>query len=304
MKKNLPLILLCYAAIYLIWGSTYLFIAYAVETIPVLWILVIRFLFSGLVFITVPLALGQVKRMPAKQEIFSACFLGFFLLILGTGVVTYAEKTVDSYVAALIIATVPLIVAFFNRIFFKQPLSWIKILGMVIGFSGVALLLYNGADVFSGLRLGNFLILFAIFAWGFGTSYSKKLKFHPNVLFSTGIEMLAAGIIAGLAAVLTTDDISTVFADASPLSWFSLAYLSLIGGTALAAYSYLLKHEPTQRVTSYSLVNPVIATVLGIVIRKETPQPLLFFGMPLILAGLFLMLYVRKKNNRQPPGRG
>ena len=300
MKRNLFLVIFCYLAVYIIWGSTYLFIAYSVETIPAAWVMAVRFLLSGIVFTLLPVVLGKIKKFPSIKEILSSVFLGIFLILLSNGVITWAEKTVDSYLAALIVSTAPLTVALFNRVIHKTKLSFVQIIGILTGFAGVTLLLYNGKGISGSLSAGVILVIFAAFCWGFGTSFATKLTFHENVFMMSGIEMIFGGFVALIVALFTEGNPVPVFMNASPISLLSVLYLTIVGGSGVAAYSYLLRNEPSQRITTHALVNPVIATILGLLIRKETKNPYLFIGLPLILTGLFVMLYLPSRKKKYP----
>lgn len=294
MKKKSLLIVACYTAIYIIWGTTYFFIAKAVETIPPAWILLSRFTIGGLIIILIPILSGKVRSLPSKEEVGASIFLGFFLLIMGNGVVTIAEKWVDSYVASLIISTIPLIVVIMNMILYKTRINYIQILGFFIGFSGVAVLLYSNSAREPGELKGLLLLFLAITCWGFGTSWSKKLKHHTNTFFSTGMQMLFAGGIAFIVILFQGENLATVTNNISKMSFYSTLFLTFVGGAAIGAYNFLLKHEPTNRITSYALVNPLIATLIGIFIGKEQPAQYLWLGIPLILTGLIFMLYLSK----------
>lgn len=293
-QRSLPLVILSYLMVYIIWGSTYLFIAYAVESIPAPWVLATRFLASGIAFILVPVLGGRVKRFPSGKEILSACFLGLFLLILGNGILTWAEKTVDSHIAALMISTVPLVAALYNAFLYKERLNAWKLCGMAVGTAGVALLLFRGAGRGVSITAGSILVVIALFSWAFGTSYARKLKPHGDVFLHTGMQMLFAGLASWAMAALMTGRAWPALEGTTPLSWISVAYLAFVGGSGIIAYNYLLIHEPTSRVTTYAFVNPLIATFLGLFVRKEAFSPLLVPGMALILAGLTMILYLGK----------
>ena len=299
-RRSIPLIILCYAMIYLIWGSTYLFIAYAVEAIPAPWILALRFSVSGILFILIAVFRKGVTRLPTGREFFSAVFLGVFLLILGNGTITWAEKSVDSHLAALLISTVPLAVALFNGILYKaRPGVW-QIGGMIAGAAGVVFLLFRGGGEGFHLTPGILLIITATLCWAFGTSFSRKLTPHPDIMMHTGMQMMTAALISLPVAVATTGRWLPAVEGTTPLAWISLLYLACIGGSAIIGYNYLLKHEPTTRITTYAFVNPLIATLLGLFIRGEHGGPLLVPGMLLIFAGLFQILYLgRDKTKRE-----
>lgn len=294
-KRNLPLIIFCYAAIYLVWGSTYFFIAKGVESITPGLLIATRFILSGLVFTIFPIVTGKVKKLPNLKQVGTSIFLGFFLLIMGNGVVTVAEQWVDSYIASLMISTIPLFVAILNRFIYKTKLNIKQILGFFIGFTGVGFLLYSDTPPEGAQQQGIILLFVAVACWGFGTSWSKKLEHHSNTFFSTGMQMLFAGLIGTLVVLIRGEDATLIFRNSSAISIFSLAYLTIIGGATLGAYNYLLKYEPTNRITSYALVNPMIATIIGLIIAKEEPTKFLWIGVPLILFGLIMMLYIGRE---------
>jgi drug/metabolite transporter (DMT)-like permease len=297
MTKKTFLIIGCYLAIYLIWGTTYFFIAKSVETIPPSWVVAFRFLVGGLIILLIPILSGRIKSLPSRDEVKTSLFLGFFLLIMGNGVVTVAEKTVDSYIASLIISTVPLVVAIMNKFFYKTTLNYKQILGFFIGFTGVALLLYSDTPRTAGEFKSILLLFLAITCWGFGTTWSKKMKHHPDTFFATGMQMLFAGTIALIVTFFLKGDFNEIVTRISTISFISILFLTFVGGSAIGAYNYLLRHEPTNRITSYALVNPLIATIIGLFIGGESPTKYLWFGVVLILTGLTFMLYLGRSRN-------
>jgi drug/metabolite transporter (DMT)-like permease len=290
--KNRFQILLSYGAIYIIWGSTYLFIKLAVKTIPVSYILAGRFLIGGIILIIIGWLTGQLERLPNRTEIISALIIGCCLYLGGNGLVTIAEKKIDSYIAALIISSIPFVVAFFNKLFFKINISFIRIAGIMTGIFGVAILLYDGNSITSSFLEPSILLVFAAISfWGFGTSIAHRLKTYPSPFINTGIQMLIVSILMLIPTPFITQPISKVFSNISFISWISFFFLSIFGTGAILAYNYLLVKEPTNRITSYSLVNPVIAVFLGSVFDNEQLRPYFFFGLPLVLIGLTFMLY-------------
>ncbi|GAB1432503.1 EamA family transporter [Spirochaetota bacterium] len=293
MKKNLPSIILAYLAVYIIWGSTYLAISWSVETIPPYYIVGFRFFVSGLAFLAIAAAKGGFKLRPGKREYVSAAFLAVFLLLGGNGFISIGERTVDSYIAAIIISSTPFCVAFFNRIFFREKISLPRLGGMIFGLLGVAILLYDGQKSRFVFSLDMLFIILGFLNWGFGTSLSKAsyFKVHPDNYVNSGIEWTMAGVAALVISGFVYKPLPSLLPTVSVKSWLGLAYLSSIGALGLAAYNYLLKHEPTKRLVSYAIVNPIIAVILGIFIGGEAVLPLLIPGISVILAGLVLMLY-------------
>ena len=294
MKKNIVAIVLSYLTLYIVWGSTYLAIRVAVATIPPFYLVAFRFLLSGGAFLLIALASGRLRRPPTRKELLSALFLGLFLLILGNGLVSVGERTVDSYIAAIIISSTPFCVAFFNRLLFGERLHPARLLGMFLGLAGVVAILWKGEGAGFSVGPGVLFVIAGFMAWGFATSAARKLPVHADSVVNSGIEMTMAGVIALAGSVVAYGPPGAALANATPVSWLALAYLAVFGGSAFYAYTYLLANEPSIRVVSYSIVNPLIAVLLGMAVLGEKPVPLLWLGAPAILAGLALMLYGEK----------
>ncbi len=280
-----------YAVVYLVWGATYFFIKCAVHTIPPFYVVGIRFLIGGILLLSVAFCRGSFRNIPSNKQILSSIAIGVLLLIGGNGLVTIAEKKVDSYLAALIIATTPIVVLFTDRIVLRKPVPVMGAIGSVIGIAGVALLLFDGSGTLPAISSRVPLLFCAILFWGLGTSLSKKLVVPKDSLINSGIQLFSVGIIATMAMQVYQPIPNVPWAAVSAGSWGSLLILTVFGSLALFSYAYLLKHEPNHRVVSYALVNPVIAVFVGIIIGKETSVPFLLPGMLCILLGLFFMLY-------------
>jgi len=290
MKRNVPAIIASYLTVYVVWGSTYLAISWAVETIPPYWLVGTRFLFSARAFLGSALAQGKLFPITWKN-LLSAAFMGVFLLVLGNGLVSVGEMEVDSYLAAIIISSTPLVVALFNRVLFKERLSLIRTLAMILGLAGVGILLYEGGSGSFRLNPGIIFVIAGFLAWAFATAVGHKLPIHPNNLANSGLQMAIAGLIAIVVSLFAYRPVPEILPEVTALSWIGLAYLATIGSLAFYAYSYLLKHEPSNRIVSYAIVNPLIAVLLGIALGGEKPVAFLLPGMVAILAALFLMLY-------------
>lgn len=290
-NKNTALIVLNYLLVYIIWGSTYFFIKIAVTTIPPFHVIGLRFFCGGLFFFLIALISGRFKKLPSTKEILTSMLLGGLLLLGGTGLVTTAEKKVDSYLAALIISTTPVAVAFFDRILLKKRLSIISTTGIVIGIAGVGLLLYNGHSFTKSFSFEVILIIIALTSWSFATSLGHVMKTPSDSIVNSCIQMLSVGTFCMLILLFTKPPLQEIFPAFSLKSLYAVAMLSFIGSLGFLAYTFLIHNEPAIRVVSYAFVNPMIAVVLGLVIGKEQPVPFLVPGIILILTGLFQMLY-------------
>ena len=291
MKTLSVRVVLSYLTIYIVWGSTYFFIKMGVETMPPFYLVGFRFLLGGLGFLSIAIVTGQLKNLPTKQEMLSSLFMGSFLLLLGNGFVSLAERSVDSYLAALFIASTPFCVALFNGIFFQEKLPLFRLSGMIFGIIGVGLVLYNGSYILLSFTPGIGLVFIGLLCWSLATSVGHKIKVHPNNLVNSGMQMLFAGILGVVFSSLIYPPLPALLPTITARSWVGLAYLTVLGAMAFYCYSYLIKKEPSIQVVSYSIINPVIAVALGIFIGNEKPAPLLLLGFPLVLTGLVLMMY-------------
>lgn len=291
MQKKTLLVLISYLTIYIVWGSTYFFIKMAVETIPPFFVIGFRWLLGGVIILGFSLFTGRLKRCPTWGEIGAAAILGTLLLLVGNGLISIAERKVDSYLVALVLALTPIVIAFFDWLLFKKQLSIMNMTGILLGIIGVALLLYNGESLASSLTLELILVVGGLLSWSFATCLGHKLKVYPDILVNSGIQMLLVGVVCILLVIFTGPPLIKIIPGFSVSSWFGAWYLAIVGSLAFCAYTYLIANEPAIRIASYAFVNPLIATFLGLIIAKETPVPFLGYGLPLILAGLFLMIY-------------
>ena len=290
-KKQLSLILLSYATVYLVWGGTYLFIRLAVRTIPPFYVVGLRFLTGGILFLLIALLSGRMKRMPTGKEIAASVFLGTFLLLGGNGLVTLAEKKVDSYLAALVISSTPMAVALFDLLLIGKKLSLVGWLGILAGMAGVFTLLYDGTSFALSFTPEILLVIAGLGSWAFATSLGHRIKVYPDVFVNSGIQMIFVGAVCLLVLQATQPLTLQQVSSFSALSITGLAYLAVIGSAAFVAYNFLIKNEPAIRVVSYAFVNPIIALFLGLAVAGETARPFLAPGVVLILLGLFAMLY-------------
>jgi drug/metabolite transporter (DMT)-like permease len=297
-------VILSLLAVYLIWGSTYFFISIAIENIPPLLMAGSRFLISG----TLLLLFIRVRGLPMptlKQWGYGALF-GTMLLGLGNGGVTFAEQSVSSSLAALIIATTPLWVVIWSALGGKRPGKW-EIVGVVLGFAGILLLNIDGDIRADGL--GILIIIGASMSWALGTVWKRGAETAPGFagtmaeMLCAGVLMLVAGLLRGerlgepivLANVIDTLTGSRPIADTTLHSLLAYAYLVIFGGIiAYSAFGYLIHNVRPTLATSYAYVNPVIAVALGVLIGNESIGQ---YGLPalvLIVGGVALLILKRE----------
>lgn len=280
-----------YLVVYLVWGSTYFFIKRSVATIPTFAVLAIRWTVGGVLLLLVALVTGRLRRLPTLRELAASAALGLLWLLVSNGMITSAEQRMDSYLAALLASSSPIIVALFDRALLGMRLTLVRVLGVVIGFAGVALLLYDGRSLASSLSPSVLLCLGGVLLWGLGTSLGHRFPVHGDNTVNSGIQMLVTGVISTAVVLAAGHRPAAIVAAMSGESLFGVAYLAVVGSIAFSAYTYLVKHEPAERVVSYALVNPLIALVLGLAVGNESPKPLIAVGVPLIILGLGFMLY-------------
>jgi drug/metabolite transporter (DMT)-like permease len=285
------IIALCYLTLYIVWGSTYFFISMSVETIPPFYVIGIRFSGGGLLLLALACFSGQFSTHPTTRQVLNSILLGVLLLIGGNGLITIAEKKVDSYVVALVIASTPMIVALFDFLLLQIHISRVRLTGIVIGVAGVALLLYDGDSLLGSFKPEILMVVGGVGCWGLATSLGHRLETPRSPLLNSSVQMLFVGITCLIGASLSYAPMTELLPQVSVRSGLGTLYLTIVGSLAFGAYTYLLANEPAIRVVSYSLVNPLIATFLGLLIGKESPVPFLLAGLPLILAGVALMLY-------------
>ena len=290
-KKLSPITIISYATIYIVWGSTYFFIRLSVASIPPYYVVGIRFLFGGIFFLLVSLITGRLKPLPTKREVTGSIILGTLFLLGGNGLITIAEQKIPSYIAALLISSTPIFVAFFNRALLKIKIGIIRLGGIIIGIAGVALLLYDGKSIATSVSIHLIFAIAGILIWSFATSIGHLLKVPQDSMVNTMVQMLFAGSVSFIVMIFSGLSIVDSIKNATLSSIIGVSFLGLIGSIALSAYNYLIKHEPSIRIVSYSLINPLIAVLLGIIIGREKIMPFFFFGIPMIISGLFLMLY-------------
>src|SRR4029077_2868874 len=280
-----------FAAIYLIWGSTYLGIRYAIETIPPLLMMGMRRVTAG----TCLCAWARWRGTPApwRPEWVRPAAIGAVLFLGGHGSLAWAEQRVPSGIAALLVATLPMWIVVLARTWgTERRWSGRALAGLVLGFLGVAVLFGPDAWRHNGELnlLGAAAVLAGTFAWAAGTIYMRNVKMPESPVLSSAMQMLAGGAALLLAAGMTGEAGEFHFAAVAARSWIALAYLTVFGSIiAFTAYSWLHTVASPSRVATYAYVNPVVAVVLGWALASEPMGWLTVLAMVIILAGVALV---------------
>jgi drug/metabolite transporter (DMT)-like permease len=262
-----------FAAVYLIWGSTYLAIRFTIETLPIFLSAGIRFVVAGLVLYAIARAKSR-GIIPQRKHWGPAFIAGGFLLFGGNGCVVWAERYVPSGLAALFISIVPLWMVLLEWWWHEtaKPSKGV-FFGIGIGFLGVWLLM--APDLFHtgghSINLaGAFLLLLASFSWSIGSVYSRKADLPRSPLLSTAMQMIGGGVLLLLMGLLEGEGAHIHYADFSAKSIFALIYLIVFGSlVGFTAYLWLLKNAGVARTSTYAFVNPVVAIFLGWALAGE-----------------------------------
>jgi drug/metabolite transporter (DMT)-like permease len=293
---------LALGAVYVIWGSTYLGLDFAVRTIPPYLMAAARFLVAGALLYAWAIRRGDRADRPTARHWLSAFLVAAPMLAFGNASVGWAEQTLDIGTASLIIASVPLWMALLDRLAYAQRLSRGVIAGLLAGFGGVGLLVAPGGADGGGGRAAFVLVLGSL-AWAVGSLYSRHAPFPRRPLVAAAMQMLAGGMLLVLVGAFAGEFGRVHPATISLESWLGLAYLvgvgSLVGYTA---YMWLLRAAPTSLVGTYAYVNPVVAVLLGVVVLGEPLTWRTLVGGGIILASVALILRAPKPA-AQPDGR-
>ena len=278
--------------VYIVWGSTYLAIRFAVETMPPFLMAGVRFLTAGLIMFAWRMAAGD--RLPTRQEFRSTAIVGLFLLLGGNGCVVWAEQRVPSGVTALLIGSTPLwfVVIDALRPGGVRP-GWKMIAGLVVGFLGIALLI--GPDQFSDTAVhidlvGAIVLLVAALLWASGSVYARDAKLPASPLLTSSLEMLVGGAALMVAGTLTGEWVRLDLAAINTRSYLGLGYLIVFGSLiGFAAYAWLLKNAPTPLVATYAYVNPLVAIFLGNLLAQEPLTPVIVLAALIIVGAVALI---------------
>ena len=289
-------------ALYIVWGSTYLGIRFAVETLPPFLHSAIRFLISGLILFIWRRSAGD--PVPTISNWKSTAIVGTFLLVGGNGLVGLAEKTVPSGIAALIVATSPFWLTLFEtfRSGGAKP-TWQSILGLLIGFSGVFLLIGPADFLGSGHKFDTFgvvILLIAPILWSTGSIYAKGADMPKSSLLSTGMQMLAGSAALFIVSVVTGELSGFSFGDVSTRSWLGLLYLITFGSLiGFVSYGWLLHNAPISLMSTYAYVNPVVAVFLGWLLAGELLTARIALASAIIIGSVILINLARQASAKK-----
>ena len=286
--------------IYLVWGSTYLAIRIAIETLPPFLMAGTRFLTAGVLLYGWTRWRGAAK--PSKVHWAWATLLGGLLLLGGNGLVTWAEGTVPSGLACLIITTVPLWMVLLEAIRPGGTKPTLKVwLGLLLGFTGVSILV--GPDGFTGGGLidplGALALLLASLSWAIGSITSRRAVHPPSPLQATSLQMICGGALLFIVSLLNNEWSSFDPSSVSTKSILAMVYLALFGSIlAFSAYVWLLQVINPALVSTYAFVNPIVAVYLGWAIADEAVSGRIVVAAAIIILGVVMITGVGSRQRR------
>ncbi|HLL15772.1 MAG TPA: EamA family transporter [Pyrinomonadaceae bacterium] len=288
-NRSPVLLIAAFAAIYIFWGSTYLAIKYAIETLPPFLMAGARFVLAGsLLIVWARFAKDYEPPQPAHWR--TSIIVGTLLLLGGNGGVVFAQRHLTSSLAALLVATEPFWIVLLSWLWLKgaRP-NWKVALGLAVGFFGVWLLISGQntggvAQPGSTQLLGAFAVIAAALSWATGSLYGLRMPVPKSSFLTAGMQMFSGGTVLLLVSLIAGEWSSFNISEVSNHSWLGLLYLIVFGSLiAFTAYSWLLKNTQPALVATYAYVNPIIAVFLGWLIAGES-----FTGQMLVGAGVIV----------------
>ena len=288
--KGNPVAYLAFVIVCIIWGTTYLAITVALETVPVLLLAGLRWMFAGVVMSGLMVVTGSGLPRPALWG--PLLLLGFLMNVVGNGFVVYAQQYVASGLTAVLIATTPFWAALVERLLPNgERFSRRALTGLALGFAGIVILVWpemtNGGAGGRAFIGGVIAIQLACVGWVIGTSYARRHELGDNPFRSTALQMVFSGTMLLTAATINGDWSHLSF---TPRTIVAMLYLSIAGSlVAYSAYIYAIQHLPLSLVSLYTYINPMIAVTLGTLLLAEPLSTRIGISAALVLLGTWVV---------------
>lgn len=289
-------ILLSFAVIYLVWGSTFLAIRVAVHETPPFLIAAMRFFAAGLILFAWTRIRGE--RMPSARQWASASLLGLLIFVFDYGLLFWAEQRVPSGLAAVMLATIPAFMAIAEILILRTQRPTFRLgVALLIGLGGVAVLVSPSLNV-GGEPVetaGAVALIVAAIGWSIASALTRKLPLPESKMVSAGAQMLTGGVMLAFASAALGEFHRFHPSQVSRGAWLALAYLVVAGSiVGFTAYLWLLHHESPTKVGTYAYVNPAVAVVIGYFFAGEPLGPRTLLGTLLVLVSVVVITTARK----------
>tara|TARA_R110001592_G_scaffold141573_3_gene363192 strand:- start:712 stop:1602 length:891 start_codon:yes stop_codon:yes gene_type:complete len=289
LKNSKALIIIAFIAIYVIWGSTYLFNKIAVTELSPFFLASIRFLTAGFLILIIAKVLKK-SLLISKKQLLNTLISGFLFLVYGNGVFVWALKYVDSGFASLLASTQPLFVLLLLRLIDQKQMQKKSIIGVLLGVFGMYLLVSQSEIAVSEESLlGIFMMFTCVLSWSYGSVFVSKADLPKNFFVSTGYQMIMAGIMLVIASLGFDEEWL------APTSWSfkvqaSMLFLITFGSIlAFTSFNYLLKSVSPEKVSTSAYVNPIIAMFLGWYFLNEEFTTQSIVASVVLLTGVYFI---------------
>ncbi|MGI9055381.1 MAG: EamA family transporter [Pyrinomonadaceae bacterium] len=305
LNRKTVILLAAFAAVYIFWGSTYLAIKYAIETLPPFLMAGGRFVIAGGILFLIA-RFSKDYEKPKFEHWKTSFIVGTLLLLGGNGGVVFAEKYISSSLAALLVATEPFWIVLLSWLWLKKSHPDLKVVaGIALGFFGVWLLISGQMETAASSDSMQFLASVAIIAaamsWALGSIYGLRAPVPKSSILTAGMQMFSGGLVLLFVSLITGEMFRFDIAQVSNASIFGVIYLIIFGSLiGFTAYSWLLKNAQPAMVSTYAYINPVIAVFLGWLIAGESFTSQMLVGATIIVGSVALITSNKKDKPKEP----
>lgn len=293
---------LAFAAVYLIWGTTYMGMAIAVKTLPPFTVASSRYLIAGVVLLGFLFLRGE--KFPTWNQWKWSALIGCCLMVGGNGLVMWGIQQIPSGICAVIIATMPLWMTLFDWLFYQGPRpSWAVALGLLLGMVGIVLLI-GPRELMLGEALLHLPSLAAVICapifWCLGSLHSRRVDLPANVFTATGAQMLCGGMVLALISFCLGEPSQFGVSDITVSSLLAVFYLAIFGSlVAMTSYMWLLKNATASRVATYTYINPIIAVFLGWLVLDEPITEEMFLAIVMIVSAVAMIVTLGQRSRKK-----
>lgn len=304
-STSLLMVVLAFAIVYIVWGSTYFFIQIAVKDFPPFILGALRFIIAGVLMAGWCIYKGE--NIFAAKGIKHAAISGILLLFCGNGIIIWVEQSMPSAMVAIMVSSAPLWFVLLDKPKWSENLRSKSIIaGMLIGLAGVILLFSEQVSEALSLQGSEsvkmssmIMLVIAAITWSGGSLYSKYKSSEDPIIVTSTWQMIAAGM-AFLPGIIIRDEFNGFqWKDVSADAWMAVIYLVVLGSIAgFSAYVWLLKERPAMQVSTYAYVNPVVAVLLGVFFANEQISSIQVIGLIIILGSVFMINMARYRREK------